>query len=123
MSWVKRFVPIIFFATVLGYVAWRTEPPKNLTDASFIQISLFFIPLFFLLTFILDLVLNFLLRSAFLSLGLIILLVLKTLGNLSFFNGGVTVLGTLLIVRSFQKSPRYRYQAKTPKPSKLQKQR
>lgn len=107
----KKILPIIFFGCLLGLVVWFTKPPASLTEASFLQAFLFFIPLFLLLTSIFNLFFNFFFRSLILSLGVILLLIFKSLDLLNFVSSLLTISAVILLIISFKK-PKILKQAK-----------
>lgn len=103
MPILKKLIPIFFFAGIFIWVFLQTEPPKSLTSASVLQILLFFIPLFLLLTFIINIYFNFFIRSIFVSLGITLLLIFKSLEMLNFVSVVLTSAGVILLVVSFKK--------------------
>lgn len=119
-KYLKKLLPIIFLGLCLGLVVWFTKPPASLTNTNIFQFLLFFIPLFFLLTFIFNLFFNFFLRSLILSLGIILLLIFKSLDLLNFVSSLLTILATILLIISFKK-PKVFQQSKI-KSLKLKKQ-
>lgn len=100
---IKKILPIIFFSCLLGLLVWQIMPPASLTEASIFQFLLFFIPLFLLLTFIFNLYFSFFIRSLILSLGIILLLIFKSLDLLNFVSSLFTTVATILLVISFKK--------------------
>lgn len=106
----KKILPIIIFGGLLGLVVWQIQPPASLTEASFFQFLLFFIPLFLLLIFIFNLLFNFFIRSLILSLGIILLLIFKSLDLLNFVSSFLTILATILLIISFKKPKMFQQQ-------------
>lgn len=123
MSGFKRLLPVLLLGLILGLVIWQTPPPASLTSASVLQLTLFLTPLFLLLTFLVDHFLRFFLRSLVVSLGLVILLVLKALDSLNIASLIMTVLAVVLIIKSLKKPKKLNYSAKIPKLTSLKKQR
>lgn len=117
-----RIAPLIIFCTAFALVIYLVEPPKSITEAEVLQLILFFIPLFLLTSFALNLFLKFLLRSLVVSLGFMILLILKALDSLNLITFSLTVLATVLLASAFKKKNSYNYQGKFLKAAKLQKQ-
>lgn len=117
-----RIAPLIIFCTAFALVIYLVEPPKSITEAEVLQLILFFIPLFLLTSFALNLLLKFLLRSLIVSLGFMILLILKALDSLNLVTFSLTVLATVLLASAFKKKNSYNYQGKFLKAAKLQKQ-
>ncbi len=76
--------------------------PKSLTQANLFQILIFFIPLFLSLSFTFDLILNLSLVSYILSLGLILLLILKSLDALNLVTAVLTLLAVYLFLSYFK---------------------
>ncbi|MFH0937648.1 MAG: hypothetical protein V1808_05160 [Candidatus Daviesbacteria bacterium] len=115
-------LPTLLFGLIFIYVLFQIQPPLSLTTASFSHVAFFFIPLFFLITFILNILFQFLIRSLVLSFGLILILVFQSLGALNILSLTLVILATILIAKSFKK-PQKGYQTKIPKVSKLAKQK
>lgn len=103
MAALKKILPIFGCGIIFGLVMWNLEPPKSLTQATFWQIVLFFIPLFLLLTFLVNIFLGQLIKSLIISFGVILLLILKSLDMLNFISLLSTLLATFLIALSFKK--------------------
>lgn len=133
MSVFKKFLPILVLIGVISVVIWQVEPPKSLSQASFWQIGLFFVPLFLLFTLTINFLFHFYLKSVTISLGLTILLVLKSLDIFNIVTIILTILAIILITRSLKKPVSKKgsasagelknlYSNKKPKFSKLQKQ-
>lgn len=102
LSLVKIFPPLLFLA-IFAYVIFNVSYPNSLSEATFFQLTAFFVPLLFTLVFTINLFLNFFLHSIPISLGLIILLVLKGLGTLNIVTAILTILAIWLIVGNFKK--------------------
>ncbi|KKR80869.1 MAG: hypothetical protein UU73_C0002G0147 [Candidatus Daviesbacteria bacterium GW2011_GWA1_41_61] len=107
----NSFIPLllIFTAITLLAVVLKVEPPQSLHEATLPQLGLFFIPLGIFLTIFTHLILKNWAKSAFLSLGLILLLFLKSLSilnSLIFFLG---VLSIILILKFITKPPKARF--------------
>lgn len=107
----KKLIPIIFFAGVFALVLWQTQPPKSLTSATISQILLFFISLFLFLIFLLNIYFQFLIRSFVISLGVVLLLIFKSLDMLNFVSVILIIAATAFLVVSFKK-PKQFQQAK-----------
>ncbi len=123
MAILKRILLIFFFGGIFGLIVYQTEPPKSFETASYFQIIAFFLPLFLFLFFLLNLFIQFIIRSFIISLGIILLLIIKTL---DIFNPAVIILiilSVILLAKTFKKPQRKFYQTKIPKISKLAKQR
>ncbi|HBR20185.1 hypothetical protein A2617_01515 [Candidatus Daviesbacteria bacterium RIFOXYD1_FULL_41_10] len=123
MPILKRVFPVLFFGGILGLVIWQIVPPKSFDIASYFQIIVFWVPLFLLLFFILNLFIRFFLRSFIITLGIILLLVIKTLDIFNILTVILTILSIIFLVKTFKKPRRKFYRGKIPKISKLAKQR
>ncbi len=109
----KLFLPPLFFGGVFIVVVLNVSPPSSLTTASISQLLLFFIPLFFLLTFTINIYFSFFIRSIIISLGITLLLIFKSLAILNLVSTVLTISAVIFLVISFKKP------AKTP-PSKIE---
>ena len=101
-----KLIPVIFFAVIFSYVLFNLDYPQSLTSATAFQLISFLIPLYLLITFILNLFLNFLPLAGISSLGLIILLTLKALDSLNLVTGGLTAVSVGLFISYFKKNKR-----------------
>lgn len=129
MTVFKKFLPVISSGIIFGFVIWQMEPPQSLTSASILQVLLLFAPLFTFLVFGLNLYFRFYPRSLIISLGIIILLVLKTLDTFNIISVAITIAAVTLISKSFKKvinwktGSRSNTLIKIPRLSHLEKQR
>lgn len=98
----KIILPVIFWG-IFVVVILKVDYPENITSANLLQLSYFFIPFFLALTFTFNLLLSFSF-SIFITLGIIILLILKSLDGLSFISGILTISAILLLLSYFKKS-------------------
>lgn len=101
---IKKILPVIFFGCLLGLVVWFTSPPASLTEASVFQLLLFFIPLFFLLTFTINLCFDLFSKSLVLSIGILLLLIFRSLDLLNIFSFLLISLATIFLAVSIKKS-------------------
>ena len=122
MNILKKTVPSIISGVFFGLVIYFVEPPKSLSEINFFTGLLFFTPLLLLLMFTFNLFLKMYLKSFLISLGLILLLVLKGAQTLNVINGIFVVALTLAIVKIIKKPIDHKFQNRIPKLSKLQKQ-
>ena len=88
------------------YVLFFMEYPKSLTQASPFQLLVFFTPLYFAISFSLYLIIKNLVVCLVISLGIILLLILKALDSLNFVSGGLAIISVLLLVSYFNPSTR-----------------
>jgi hypothetical protein len=98
---IKLFLALFFWAGFIGVLIFIPYP-ESFTQANLFQLACFFIPLFFGLFFSLNLLLKPILFSTTISIGLIILLVLKALNYFNFLSIGLTLTTTLLLLSSFK---------------------
>lgn len=122
MTPLKKIVPVLFFGTIFALVINQVTPPSSFTDLSFWQIPAFFLPLFFLLAFLLNSFLNFFLKSTVISLGIVILFILKGLDTLNPVSVTLTGIAVVLVVRSLRKPKGRLPQSNIPKLSHLKRQ-
>lgn len=84
-----KITPALIFWVIWILVIFYVPYPETLTQASIWQIFIFFIPLFLALTFTL---------SAPISLGIIFLLLLKSLDALNFVSAALTIIAVALLL-------------------------
>jgi hypothetical protein len=101
MNFLKRLVPILFYLLLWGIVIYFIEPPRSWPEASSFQILAFFIPLTLALTFICDLFFNYFPHSFMASLGLLMMLVMYAINQLTFISAGIVILLTTLLIKIF----------------------
>ncbi|MDD2822637.1 MAG: hypothetical protein PHQ59_01015 [Candidatus Daviesbacteria bacterium] len=104
MQYLKKILPILIFGGVFVIIVYFTKPPQSLTSANFIQLLLFFIPLFLFLIFLLNIFFKFYIRSFILSLGIILMIIFKSLGMLNFLSGALIIVATTFSAISFKKT-------------------
>lgn len=119
----QRLVLFLVSFAVFGYVIYFTEPPKAWSEASTFQILSFFIPLLCSLTFLINIFLDFLPKSFILSLGIMMLLVLKTANSLNIITGIVTTALTIGFFIFFKKEKSLTIVREIPKLGRLRKRR
>src|SRR3989344_2108184 len=88
------------------YVVLKIPYPETLTSANIFQVFSFFTSLFLSLSFTINLLLHFMLKSIVISFGIILIIVLKALNSLNIVSFGLTVIafGLLLSYLKKQKS-------------------
>ncbi|OGE14711.1 hypothetical protein A3F00_03475 [Candidatus Daviesbacteria bacterium RIFCSPHIGHO2_12_FULL_37_11] len=101
---ILKIIPALFSWGIFVYVILNVPYPESLTRADSFQLLSFFIPFFLSLIFSINLALNNILRSIFISFGIIILLVLKALDSLNLVSTGLTVLAVILLLSYFKRS-------------------
>lgn len=103
-----KLLPSVFLSLaswgIFIYVITQGVPyPQTLTQASPLQLLAFLTPLFFALTFTINIAAKFLLISIFISLGIIIILLLKALDALNFVTIILTTITVYLFVSYFRR--------------------
>lgn len=119
---IKRLLPILISSAILATIIWQIEPPKHITEITVLQVFLVGIPVLTLMFFIANLCFNFWLRSLVVTIGLMLLIVLKTLDQLNIITTGITLVAIYLLVRSCKETPKSKLPIRSFKSSKLQKQ-
>lgn len=106
-TFLKIILSLISWGVFL-YVLFFIEYPESLTQASPFQLLAFFTPLYFAISFSLYLIIKNLAVCLVISLGIILLLILKALDSLNFVSGGLAILSVFLLVSYFNPSTRLR---------------
>lgn len=101
MKFIHRLVPIAFYLLLWSLVVYFIEPPRSWPEATSGQILVFFIPLTLALTFIIELFFNYFPHSFIAALGLLMLLVMFAINQLTVVSGGITLLITTLLIKIF----------------------
>lgn len=104
----SKIFPALFFWGIFILVLFQVPYPESLTQASLFQILVFFIPLSLSLSFSFNLFFNFLTLSCILSLGIVLLLILKSLEALNLVTSTLTLLAIYLFLSYFQKGKKKR---------------
>lgn len=118
MKLTQKILPAILLGVVFFCVVYFVTPPKSWADSSIWQILIFFLPLLFFLTFLLDLFLKTLPKSFAISLGVMLLLVLKAADLLNPISLIITAVAAVLLSLLFKRS--LTREPKIPKLIKLQ---
>lgn len=99
MKAIKKLLLPSLILGILNYVIYFTEPPKNLGQASILQLAELFIPLFLLTTYLLKLTLRSWLNSLLLSLIPITALYLQGVNYLNLITiSSLLIICTILIL-------------------------
>lgn len=119
-----RIFPFLLCWGIVGFVVLQVPYPDSLAQSTPIQFSSFFIPLFFAISFTINLFLKNILSSSVISLGVIFLLILKALGSLNIVSGALITVAVGLLVSYFQKitTRNLTNKSKIPKLTQLRKQ-
>jgi len=99
----KRILPALLAITAFGLIVYYITPPASWTDASVFQILIFFIPLLASLTLLLNIFLSVYSKSFSIALGLMVLLVLKSVDELNPVTAFLTILSSYLLSTTFKK--------------------
>ena len=113
-----KIIPAIIFWGIFTFVILQIPYPENLTQANSIQVISFFMPLFLALSLTMNFFFKNILSSGSIALGLIFLLILKSLDSLNIVTGILTIIAVSLLVSYFRK-PKRNNLTKTSKISKL----
>ncbi len=102
-----RLIPTVTFWGIFIFVVLQIPYPDSLTQANFMQVSLFFASLFLALLTTFNLFLKNIFLSSSVALGLIFLLILKALDSLDFVTTALTLLAVGLLFSYFKKINRH----------------
>jgi hypothetical protein len=108
MKLLLKLLPVFFSWVVFISVILFVKYPESLTQSSFLQLIAFFIPLYFGLVFTINLAFNNIPSSSALSLGIVLLLVLKALRAVNNLTVILIIVAVGLLISYFRnpKSPR-----------------
>ena len=98
----KIFLPVIFWG-IFASVVLQIPYPDTITQANVTQLLAFFIPLFLAITLTLNSILKNILMAGSIGLGLILLLILKSLDSLNIVTGILIIISIGLLVSYFRK--------------------
>ena len=101
-----KIIPALIFWGIFIFVVLQIPYPDSITGANFQQLSFFFIPLFFALTFSANFFLKNIYISSSIALGCILLLILKALDSLNLVTGILIVISVGLLISYFRKATR-----------------
>lgn len=99
-----RFSPVLFSWLIFILVIFNVQYPQSITQAAFSQLFALFVPLYLSITLTLHLVIKNWVISLLVSLGLLILLILKTLDSLNLVTGALTILAIGFLISYFKKA-------------------
>ncbi|MBI3103609.1 hypothetical protein HYZ05_01585 [Candidatus Daviesbacteria bacterium] len=111
-------LPALIFWGIFVYVVFQIPYPENITQANPTQLVGFFIPLYLAITFTLKAFLKNIFISGSISLGLLLLLILKALDSLNLVTGVLVIISVVLLVSYFGKMKK-KSLTKLPKISKI----
>lgn len=117
MAFFLKIIPAIIFWGIFIFVIFQVPYPKSLTQTSPYQFFSFFTSLFLATIFSINIFLKNFFSSASISLGIILLLLLKALNALNFVSTGLVILAVILFLNYFKKSKpkNLTYTQKVPK--------
>lgn len=119
MKILGKLIPALLFWTALAFVIFQIPYPESLAQAKVNQIIPFFASLFLSLIFTINIFLKNILSSSSISLGLILLLILKALDSLNIVTTVLILIAIVLLLSYFKKAKK-RNLSKLPKINKLQ---
>ncbi len=101
MKFLRKLLPILFYGSIWGMVIYFVEPPASWPSATTTQILSFFIPLLLTVTFLINFILNYLPHSFIAALGILLMLVLYAINQLTAITAGIIILITTLLIKIF----------------------
>lgn len=118
MNFLIKIFKALFFWGVFGFVVLQIPYPESLTQANITQLLSFFIPLFLAIALTFNIFLKNIFITGSISLGIILLLILKALDSLNLITGVLVIISIGLLVSYFRKLKRKNL-TKLPKIPKL----
>lgn len=103
MSFILKVPPAVIFWGIFVFVVLQVPYPISLTQATLLQLLAFFISLFLVITFTINIFLKFFLLSLTLAIGIIFLLILKALDSLNLVTAILTLIAIGLLFSYFRK--------------------
>ena len=97
-------IPALIFWFIFLIVILTVNYPKSLTQANFYQILAFFVPLYLALILTIRIVIKKIVINLIISLGLMILLILKALDSFNIVTAILTVLAIGFLISYFKDS-------------------
>lgn len=98
-----KILPALIFWGIFIYVILNVPYPQSITQATPLQLFLFFITLFLALTLTLNIFLRSTLVSSSIVLGIIFILILKALNSLSLITTLLVIVAVALLISYFRK--------------------
>lgn len=102
----SKVIPAVLLWGFFAFAVSQVPYPQTLTQATLFQLFSFFIPLFLALTITLNLFLKKIFSSSSISLGLMCLLILKSLDSLNLVTSLLILVAVYLLVSYFKKTKR-----------------
>lgn len=123
MSKIFPKIIVLVLWVVFLLIVLKVPYPETITQANLIQLLGFFIPLFIAITFSLNLLIKNILMSASLSLGLVFILIVKSLDTLNMITAVLIISAVTLLLSYFKdnKGKNLTKRGKIPKLTRLQK--
>lgn len=119
-----KVLPALVSWVILISIVFQLDYPPSLTQATPLQLLGFFIPLFFAISFTLNLAFKNIIISTIITTGAIFLLILKALGALNIVTGAITAIAVFLIAGSIRKKKTsLTYKTKIPKLKNLRRKK
>lgn len=104
MRSIKRFLPVILLGAIFLGIIYLVPPPRSWSEASIPQILIFFLPLLIFLCALINYYSQNLLRSFCIALGLMVILVLKSIELLNWFSFALVAIATIILAVYFRES-------------------
>lgn len=98
-----KLIPSVIFWGMFGYVLMQIPYPQSFSQASPIQLLYFFASLFLSITFTLNIFLNFILLSSSVTVGIILLLILRAMELLNIVTTIMVLIAVGLLFSYFRK--------------------
>lgn len=92
-----KVAPVLFFWLVFILIVFNVDYPISIAQATFGQLTAFFVPLFIAIFLSINLMIKSLYSSTIIGLGIILLLILKALGILSVVTTTITLLAIFFL--------------------------
>lgn len=103
---IKRIFPAIFFWGTVIFVVLKVPYPESLVEANLIHLALLFVSLYLALVFTFNTFLKNIFSSSSITLGLVLLLLLKALDSLNIITGALVIIAVGLFLSYFRKIKR-----------------
>ena len=100
-----RVLPALIFTSIFILVVYFIPPPPSWAEASIFQILIFFLPLLIALTLLLNIFLRLFSKSFSIALGLMVLVVLRSVDELNIVTIFLTITLSYLLSTTFKRPP------------------
>jgi hypothetical protein len=103
LTYIKAFLSLL--SLIIFSLVINTPPPQSVAQINLTQFFSFFIPLFFFLVLLADIIYQYWVRSVAISIGILFLVLLWMLDNLNLITGVAIVFAIILVIKVFKKPP------------------